>query len=67
MITLTLIPRKIDRWFDPIEVQDYNGYPVAFAHIDTFYKKEDKRIYDKLNRGETVVVELIEIPEEFSA
>lgn len=66
MITLTLIPRKNGSWYEPIEILDYNGYPITFAHIDTFYKKDDKRIYDKLNDGETVIVELVDISQEVS-
>lgn len=65
MITLTLIPRKPGKWYEVVEVQDDNKYPAALVHIDTFYGKNDQKIYNKLNRGETVLVELIEISEDF--
>lgn len=47
---------------DMIVVYDGEGTPQGTLHIDTFYDKmpngEQNQIYEKLSRGESVVVEL---------
>ena len=59
MITLTLIPKKFEKYWSTVEIQDHTGYPMAITQLDLFWKSSDRTLYDKLNKGETVVVELV--------
>lgn len=48
-------------YYDEIIVRDDANYPVAMMHIDTFYNQKgiDSAIYEKLNLGKSVTVEVI--------
>ena len=35
----------------------------AVFHIDTFYEKDDKVIYDRLDAGEEIAVQIVEVLE----
>jgi hypothetical protein len=66
MIKLKLVPRTSET----IEVQDMEGHPRTFLHIDDFYVSYapgvDNIVYDKLSVGRSVVVsvDLFEVCDE---
>lgn len=66
MITFTLVPRKNTTpngsdFVEMIEVRDESGMPRAIMHVDDFYvprNDPNNEVYDQLNAGETVKVEV---------
>jgi len=62
MIKLTLVPREVQDSWEVVEIRE-GSLPVAIVHIDTFYEGVKEGTYQKLRRGETVTVKLIELRE----
>ena len=60
MVKLTLVPRKVCDTWELVEIRE-GDLPVAIVHIDTFYEGVKEGTYQKLRRGETVTVNLVEV------
>ena len=62
--TLKLIPRNTSdrptgtQYYEAVEIQDINGYPIAIVHIDTFFCAADNTMAIRLSKSETLTVSL---------
>jgi len=56
---MKLIPKKISKYINIVEIQDKNGYSRASVSIDMFWPEAlGDEIYNYLNNGTSLVVEL---------
>jgi len=64
-VIIKLVPRKIAGYWEITEIQDEEGFPAAIVKTDMFWSKNssDHGIWDKLWRGGTVLVDLVDISE----
>ncbi len=62
-IQMKIVPIKVKAWNEQLEIwtrvdETDAWYPLTFTHIDTFHKKGQRDIYELLNDGETVELEV---------
>jgi len=64
-VIIKLVPRKMGNFWEITEIQDDEDFPAALVRTDMFWSKHEDYhgIYNKLWRGETVLVDLVDISE----
>ena len=60
---IKLVPRKYEKYYEHVEMQIDSDYPMALVRLDLLWDANDHAIYDKLYKGETVLVDLADISE----
>lgn len=51
-----IVPIKVGNYYEQCSVY-FDDYPVAYVHIDTFFKRDEPQLYNDLNTGKTVTTE----------
>jgi hypothetical protein len=51
-----LVPIKVGKYYEQVSMY-FDGYPIAYVHIDTFFRREMPQMYNDLNSGKTVETE----------